>query len=110
MKLLFRSIATLVGLAVLASLVFQKVAETFPAMDALGWAMAGALFVVMVFLAIQLDNWVARRPWVWINANEERRQYLMIITVGVLVALTIYLAWGALGPHLAAHFGSPSRE
>lgn len=107
MKLLLHSIATLIGFGLLAAFALEKVADTFPEIDAIGWVVLGVLYVLTTLGAVQLDNWIEKRPWTWLNADKDRRMYLTIIVAGAVMALTIYLSWGWVGTYLAAHVGAP---
>lgn len=93
----------------MAALVMAKVSDLFPGTDVTGCVIIAGGFAAVISLAIGLGPLVARLPLPWLNANEKRRQYAVIIAIGLIVVLIFSLLWVLLGPSIAPHFGQVTR-
>lgn len=93
----------LLWFVVLGALVADRIRDTFPAIDATGWGVLVAAWVLLVVAALRLSTVLVRlRPGA---LSEDRAEVLAIIVVSLLAALLVMLAWRFIGPHVAPHFG-----
>jgi O-antigen/teichoic acid export membrane protein len=109
MRLLIKSIATLVSLALLAALAAHKIGGLFPAMDWIAWMFVLVGFCFVIYLSIRADGWMKRLPWQRLREKEGLREGLAIIAVGLACALVIVFLWPLIGQYVAPHFGTAVR-
>lgn len=93
----------LLWFVVLGALVVERIHDTFPAIDATGWGVVVAAWVLLVVAAMRLSTVLVRlRPGA---LSEDRAEVLAIIAVSILAVLLVVLVWRFIGPHVAPHFG-----
>lgn len=104
MKTLLRSIGALLFLVVMASLVYDKVGLLFQDIDTIGWAILIVGGLVVIGLAIAVESLILQTGLKWLNQSEELRQYVIIFSLFILIALILYFTWPIIGGLLAPHF------
>jgi len=106
MSSLAKSIGTIIFVLVMATIVTDRISETFPHIDTVGWIIVVIFFGTVITLAITTEPLIVRTNWHWVNRNEELRQYVILIVVAALLLLSMYAAWPVIGEYVAPHFGA----
>lgn len=102
---LIKSLGILLFVAVMASLVIDKVNELFPNIDTFGWVYLTIFFIIIGTIMIKVEPFVKRSNWKWVNRSEELRQLVLIFLIGFALGAILYLAWPLVGSYISPHFG-----